>query len=453
MTKRTQIRVNQTFLCDYEIMVPQDHLVRKLDKAIDWDFIYPLVEDLYSKHGRPSIDPVVLFKMLFINFTFGYNSMRKTCRRIETDLAYRWFLNIGLYDKVPNFSTWSQNYIRRYGKSEVFDEIFMHILHQCIDEGFVDLTTVFGDSTHQKASANKGRYDKKEVEIIKKIYEDQLLTEINDDRIDHGKKELKDNRKFDEETGELIEETKSIKYSTTDPECGLFHKGEKEKCFAYSHQTICDGNGFVLANTTVPGNIHDSVSFDDCYNLVMSRFGEEIENISLDAGYVTPWICREIIDNMQMPIMPYKRPMTKKGYMRKNEYYYDNIGDCYICPEGQVLEYSTTDRNGYQIFKSKPEKCKECELKNRCTMSANNTKVIIRHIWEDYKEIADKLRHTDKWKKLYPQRKETIERVFADCKEQHGLRFTRYRGLEKNRHYSTIIFSCHNLKRLAKWTW
>ena len=459
MTKRTQYRINQSFLCDYETLVPQNHLVRKLDKVIDWDFIYPLVEGLYSKYGRPSIDPVVLFKMLFINFTFGYNSMRKTCRSIETDFAYRWFLNIGIYEKVPNYSTWSQNYIRRYNDADIFDEIFMKILSVCISKGFVDTSTVFGDSTHQKANANKNKHEKKEVEIVKKIYEDRLLEEINEDRLEHGKKRLKSTeiteQMFDEDTGELITniKTKTIKSSTTDPESGCFHKGEKERCFAYSHQTFCDGNGFVLAHTTVPGNTHDSVSFFDCYNLLNSRFEETIEYISLDAGYVTPAICKIIIDNEQIPIMPYKRPMTKKGFFRKYEFVYDEAFDCYICPENKILNYSNTNKKGYREYKSKAYDCSTCINEDKCTLSFNNVKVITRHVWEDYKEVTNEYRYTEKWKEIYPRRKETVERVFADCKEHHGLRYSRFRGLKKNRHYSTIIFACHNLKRLANWTW
>ena len=143
----------------------------------------------------------------------------------------------------------------------------MEILEQAVDYGFVDFTTVFGDSTHQKANANKRKSVKKEVEILKKKYEDDLLAEINEDRECIGKESFDSmvhtEYVHDEETGEEVKKTstKTITESTIDPESGRFHKGEKEKCFAYSHQTFCDKNSFVLAVTTVPGNVHDSVSF------------------------------------------------------------------------------------------------------------------------------------------------------------------------------------------------
>ena len=124
-----------------------------------------------------------------------------------------------------------------------------------------------------------------EVEIVKKVYEEAMLQEINEDRIRHGKKPLKDIEKteimYDEETGEVIEnkETKHIKESLTDPESGCFHKGEKEKCFAYTHQTFCDKNGFVLTNTTTAGNVHDSVAFFVAYHVLNEKFKNQNETV------------------------------------------------------------------------------------------------------------------------------------------------------------------------------
>lgn len=437
-------------------LVPQDHKVRELEEAIDWNFIYPEARPLYSLFGRPSIDPVILFKMIFINFTFGINSMRRTCKEIEVNLAYRWFLGLSIEDKVPDYSTWSQNYIRRYGESEIFDKIFTRILKEAIAYDFVDLETVFGDGTHRKANANNRKHENRVVEIAKKHYDDELLKEINEDRKSHGKKELKKTEDielaFDEETGELIEGkgTKSIKVSTTDPESGCFHKGEKQKCFAYTNLTFCDRHGFVLHNTVAPGNLHDSVVFHDAYQKLLETYGESIQNVSLDAGFVTPAICKEVLDGGKVPYFPYKRPMTKKGFFKKHEYVYDEKLDIYICPNIKDLVYTTTNKSGYKEYKSNPKDCETCPLREKCTQSKNHQKVIMRHVWEEYKEEANEIRYTPKWKEIYPLRKETIERVYADCKEKHCLRFTRVRGLKKNQHESLIIFGCHNLGKLAR---
>ena len=111
-------------------IVPKEHLVRKLDAAIDLKFIEDEVESLYSAFGKPSVPPLVLFKLLIINYMFGINSMRKTCEECEVNLAYRWYLGLSIDDKIPDYSTWSQNYIRRYRNTEIFKIIFKRILKQ-----------------------------------------------------------------------------------------------------------------------------------------------------------------------------------------------------------------------------------------------------------------------------------------------------------------------------------
>lgn len=459
MTNKQNRKNDSIILYTIEELVPQEHLVRKIENCIDFSFIYPKVASLYSSVGRPSIDPVVLFKLVLINIIFGYNSMRRTCDEVKVNLAYRWFLGIEMDEKVPNYSTWSQNYIRRYQESNVFEDIFTEIVHQAMQYQFIDLETVFGDSTHQKANANKRKSERLEVELVKKKFEDELLNEINHDRICCGQKTydtlVKTEVIFDESTGEEIEAIakKTIKASVVDPECGNYHKGEKEECFAYSHQTFCDKNGFVLSATTVPGNLHDSTSFYDAYHILNEKYKQQILNLCLDAGYMTPAICKTIHDNNQVAYMPYKRPMTKKGYFKKYEYIYDEEYDHYICPNNELLSYTSTNKEGYRQYKSEAKKCVNCPILKQCTNSKNHVKVVNRHVWESYRELAEDTRHTDQWKVIYPIRKVSIERVFADCKENHGLRFTRLKGLKKNQHNIWLIFSCHNLKKMALWHW
>lgn len=461
--KKVRIIQPQAEFVIIDELVPDDHLVRKLEDAVDWNVIRNMALPFYSSKGRGAIDPIILFKMLVIKVVFGLGSMRRTCRECEVNVAYRWFLGLGLQDSIPNYSTWSQNYIRRYNGSEIFDNMFKYILSCCLEEGFVDPSRVYGDSTHQKASANKNKYTDAQIEVLEKSYSKELQEEIDQDRIEHGKKPLKPaaNTEIinDEQTGEETEvkDTRNIKQSTTDPEAGLFHKGEKERCFAYSHTIFSDRNGFVLSVYTAPGNVHDSVSFFPAFRELLSGFPyseekqQQILHVVLDAGYKTPAIAREIISHGMEPHLPYKRPMTGKGFMRKYEYIYDEETDTYTCPNGQVIPYSTTDRNGYRQYKSDPKICESCPLREHCTKSKKHQKVIIRHIWEKYIDRAEEIRHTPEGKQIYKERKETVERVFAEDKENMGLRYTRLRGLQKNTEQALLIFSMHNLKKLALW--
>lgn len=459
MMTRQKYRNDCIILKTLEDLVPKDHLVRKLDAVIDLKFIEDEVEYLYSAFGKPSIPPLVLFKLLIINYMFGINSMRKTCEECEVNVAYRWYLGLSIDDKIPDYSTWSQNYIRRYRGTDIFEVIFKKILKQAMEYKMVNMKTVYGDGTHQKACGNKNKYQDIEVEIETKSYDKQLLKEINEQRKELNKKPFESIEKvekdFDEKTGEEIEvkQKKNIKASTTDPEAGYYHKGEHEKCFAYTHQAFSDKNGFVVACTTNAGNMHDSVAFDEVYDKLLEEYEDEIENVCLDSGYNTPAICKKIKESGKEALMPYSRPKGRKDkeMFSKKEYKYNKELDCYVCPTGEILELKNVDKKGYKQYKSERKNCDNCPLKDKCTKSKNNQKVITRHIWQDEKDEVNNRRFEQKFKDEYPKRKTTVERIFGDCKEQHGLRFSRVRGLEKNSNQALLIFACHNLKKMALW--
>ncbi len=427
-----------------EDLVPQDHLLRKVENAIDFDFIYDEVKDLYSEDkGRPSIDPVCLVKLCIINYLYGYNSMRRTIRECEVNMAYRWFIGYDITEKIPHFTTFGKNYMRRFEGTDIFERIFMRVLEEAMSYGFVDTKAVFIDGTHVKANANIHKSVKKLVAREARSYDEQLKKEINEDREEHGKKPFDD-----DDDDNTPSEEKEITESKSDPESGLFHKGEHKKCFAYNAQVACDRHGWILGATVHSGNKHDSTVFEDIYNKVKENVGKP-EAVIADAGYRTPAIAKKLIDDDVEPYMPYTCPKTKKGYIYKKEYVYDEYYDCYICPNNKVLKYSTTNREGYREYKSNKKECKDCPYLEQCTNSKNNTKIIARHIWEGYIEHVEDNRHTKRGKRLYEKRKETIERVFADAKEKHGMRFTRHTGLAKVKTQVLLTLMVMNLKKLA----
>ena len=442
LSKQEKEKRQEAMVLIMDDIIPEDHLLKQIDKYVDFDFIYDLVKDLYClDNGRPSIDPVVLIKIQLIQCLFGIKSMRQTIKDIEVNIAYRWFLGLGIKEKVPHFSTVGKNYERRFKGTNLYEEIFSTVLERCVETGKVDKSIIFIDSTHVKAAANNKKFVNEEVKKTAKYYEESLKEEINKDREEHHKKPLKEKNDNDD-TG-----TYNIKKSTTDPESGWFHKGEHKNVFAYSVETACDKNGFVLGNTVHPGNEHDSSTFMSIYNKIKN---DETKMIVVDSGYKTPAIAKTLIDDNIEPLFPYKRPMTKKGFLKKKEYVYDELLDVYICPELKLLKYSTTDRNGYKNYKSNPKDCEKCQYLNVCTKSKNNQKVIIRHVWEDYIEQTEDIRHTLGNKEIYAMRKETIERIFGTVKENHGFRYTQMRGKAKMEMKSMITFTCVNLKKLVK---
>lgn len=175
-----------------ENLVSEDHLLRKIDKYIDFSFIYDLVEDKYClDNGRPSIDPIVLFKMIFIGYLYGIRSERRLMDEIRHNIAYRWFLGYGITDNIPHHSTISQNRRRRFTGTDIFEKIFHNIVQQAMNHKLVVGKILYTDSTHLKANASKCKHEEKYIELEVKDYIEDLENAINEDRVKHGKKPLK----------------------------------------------------------------------------------------------------------------------------------------------------------------------------------------------------------------------------------------------------------------------
>ena len=465
MLSKGQNERNQIEIVLLEDLVPKEHLLRQIDSAVDFGKIYEMVEGLYSEdNGRPSIDPVVLVKMVLIQHLYGLPSLRRTAAEVEVNMAYRWFLGYGLREETPHFSTLSYNFRHRF-TSETVDKIFTWILHEIAEAGYLSPSAVFIDGTHIKANANNKKKIQEEVPAASKRYARELMKEVNADREEHGKKPFDDDDGSNEPPASLgadkntskkklarRKKMKTVTKSVTDPESGLFVKGDHKIQFAYEAHTACDEHGYVLETVVTAGNVHDSVAFDDVYDKVTEKF-PEIKTVVADSAYKTPHICKKVFDDGRVLSTAYKRPMTMKGGHEWWKYVYDEYYDCIICPEFHILAYSTTNRDGYREYKSNPMICQNCPTRELCTHSKDCVKVVQRHIWKDYEELADDARYTPEYADLYKQRKETIERVFADAKEKHAMRYTPYRGLAQVSNWVRLKFAAMNLKKFAKRKW
>lgn len=221
------------FYCMEDLM-PKDHILRKIEKAIDFSFIYDLVKDKYSEDtGRPSIDPVVLFKIVFIQYLFGIRSMRQTIKEIEVNAAYRWFLGYDWNDLIPHFTTFGKNYSRRFEGTDIFEKIFARILLEAVKLKYVDPKTVFIDSTHIKASANRNKKMKIQVQEEAQRYHKELMEEINKDREAHGKKPFDD--VDDDRKGGQNGKTKEVEKSTTTRSAACSTKGSMKNVSPTPH--------------------------------------------------------------------------------------------------------------------------------------------------------------------------------------------------------------------------
>lgn len=430
-----------------EELVPEDHLVRKIDAAIDFEFIRDAVKHLYcADNGRPAIDPVRLIKMMLLGYLFGIPSERRLVKEIQVNVAYRWFLRMGLTEKVPDASTLSQNRIRRFNDSDVFQQIFDHIVEQALTRGMANGRVLYTDSTHLKADANprKAVNEKRPVGVSEYLME--LNAAVEADRKQCGKKPLPAGNKPSTNAGTV----KNTKVSTTDPESGFMHRDNKPQGFFYlDHRTVDGKHGIITDTHVTPGNVHDSQPFIGRLKRQLERFGFDTVAAGVDAGYFTSSVCH-LTRELGVALVPgYRRPSRGQNDYQKKHFQYDATRDLYICPAGEGLSYGTTDRNGYRHYRSDKTVCAQCPERGKCTQSRGMQKTVTRHVWEDAKEEANMLRLTEWGKKVYARRKETVERSFADAKQHHGHRYARYRGLNKVQIQCLLAATAQNMKKMA----
>ena len=426
-----------------ESLVPADHLLRKIDAVIDFSFIHELVAERYCPdNGRPPLDPTLMFKALFIGYLFGVRSERQLVREIEVNVAYRWFLRLKLTDAVFDASTLSQNRRRRYQDTSIAQAIFDQIVEQAIAHNLLDGTVLYTDSTHLKANANKNRFDKGIVSKSRSDYWDDLDKAVEQDRAAHGKRPL--NPKPHQPV------SKQSKISRTDRDAGYMVRDGKPKGFFYlDHRTVDGRLGIITDTYTTPANVHDSIVYLSRLDRQRTRFDFDVGAVGLDAGYATAGIAKGLEDRKILGVTGYRRPTHRKGYYYKRQYEYLAAKDAYRCPEGQILPYATTSRTGYRHYKSNPKLCALCPSLNKCTRSANTTKIVTRHVWQDSRDKTDSYRLTDWGKRIYQRRKETVERSFADAKQLHGHRYARFRGLIAVSCQCLLAATAQNIKKIA----
>lgn len=425
-------------------LVPKDHLLRKIDAVIDFSFIHDRVAGLYCiDNGRPALDPTLMFKALFVGYLFGIRSERQLVREIEVNVAYRWFLRLKLTEGVFDASTLSQNRRRRFNDTSVAQDIFDEIVEQAIRHGLVDGTVLYTDSTHLKANANKGKYDLAMVAKSRADYWADLDLAIEAERRLHGQKPLKEK--------ERAPQVKETKVSRSDPDSGYMVREGKPKGFFYLDHRTVDGRCAIITDTHVtPANVHDSIVYLERLDRQRGRFDLPVGAVGLDAGYATAGIARGLEGRGILGVTGYRNPTPPRdGMMRKSAFVYEQDGDGYRCPRGQLLPYATTDRDGYRHYRSDPAVCRDCPLRATCTANAGAVRTITRHVWAEARERTDAHRKTPWGKAIYKRRKETVERSFADAKQLHGHRYARFRGIVRVQCQCLLAAAAQNIKKIA----
>ncbi|MBZ5752190.1 IS1182 family transposase [Metabacillus rhizolycopersici] len=422
----------------YEMMYDASHHLVKIDCVMDWGFVKKQLEAFYPHRiGRPTKDPIMLVKILLIQYLEGFRSVRFTCNQVKQNATYRWFLGIAPQEKIPDHSTISKFLSQRLQGTAFWEELFHHCLHLIHDEGFIANETWVADETELKANANK-RVRETKIEQKKIEENEENLAEINERRARHGKKplQMKDPK---------VEE-KRTNISPVDPDARLSVKHDERGRFAYFEHRIVDSlHNFIIATDVTAANVPGHRKLIGQVDHLNDLFGKYAKEIALDSGYYNAGLARKLFERDFFVYMSYRRFPTK-DHPQCRRYQFKQVNeDLYACPCGVPFYYKTTNRQGYHEFKPPKGSCNSCPFAKK----EKEDRVLRISI---HQEIYDQLREqrlSSRGKILRSVRPSTVELSFAHCKELHGLRYARYRGVQKVKRQVLMTAIIQNLK---KWT-
>ena len=417
--------------------VPENHLLRLIDKHIGFDFVRERLKQSYSDMGRPSIDPELLLRILLIGYLYGITSERRLVEELRMHLAWRWFTGLGFDQEIPHHSTFSKNRHGRFQESKLFEQLFEQIVRQCIEVGLVQGKQLSVDGTFVEANAAKES----------RVPREQLAEAAQVHRtVQQYLKEVEEQNPVEEPVH------KQDQVSTTDPDSTYATKGGTPARLGYYNNYLVDNSSCVIVGVqaTAARMSQETVAAQGMITRFAHWQGREAESVTADTTYGNGEFLQWLSDRN---ITPYMR--TRDSIHRKNSpffgpecFTYEPEHNRYICPAGQPLNYGgRVHRNHAFNYIGTPKRCGACSLKAQCTSAPFRSLII--HQNEAARQRARNLVNTPEFAKAQRQRKK-VEALFAELKNQIGLRRLRLRRLKFAREQFFLAATAQNLKRLAR---
>ena len=419
---------------DLELMIPQDHLLRRIDSKIDFDFIYEITERLYcADNGRPSIDPVLFFRMQLISYLYGMKSDRELCREVHLNLAYRWFCRLKLTDSVPDHSSMTR--IRdRFGEA-AFAEIFDCLLRGWKKSGHIKGKRIIADASLVEANAS--------IDSLKEREDgDPNARELKKyDQRYHDFREGKRDRRVANQTH----------VSKTDPDATLVSRKNGPRKLSYKvHFTIDAGNRMVLDCYATTGSRHECPVLPERVAHLREHLALPIEEVIADRGYGRGPTYSDLRSQGIRHYIPLHDPRTGRGKLTPSEFKYDRRNDRYRCPQGHYLyPYEKLEKGIIKRYRLTGGHCRTCPMRDRCLPDnvRHRARYVYRGLHQDEIEAVRRRQTTKTFAMRLIERKWKIEGIFGEAKVNHGLRRARYRGLSKVQIQFFMIAIALNCKR------
>ncbi|MEL6420676.1 MAG: IS1182 family transposase [Pseudomonadota bacterium] len=432
-----------------EAHVPQDHLLRSIDRFVDLSSIRSHLADFYSHTGRPSVDPELLIRMLLVGYCFGIRSERRLCEEVHLNLAYRWFCRLDLNDRVPDHSTFSKNRHGRFRESELLRHLFETTVARCIKEGLVSGQRMAVDASLIEADANKQFSASKEEWDINRIDVAAAPRAV---------REYLDT--LDEAAFGTATDVQPKFTSFSDPASQWTAARKGPAFFAYSDNYLIDTDHGVILDVEATRSIRRAEvgSTKTMLNRVKDKFDLHPERLIADTAYGSGPMLGWLVDRKVAPHIPViDKAGRSDGTWSRADFEWDAENNQYICPEGEALKqfrrnYSDPNRGptgkGVAKYRALKHTCQACPSKTKCCPNMD-FRSITREEHEDARDVARAIRKTKQYKVSAKLRKK-VEMLFAHLKRILGLGRLRLRGPCGAKDEFLLAATAQNLRKLAK---
>jgi transposase len=424
-----------------EEVVPDDHLVREIAAVLDLSWVHAELAPYYSRLGRPSINPVLMIRLLIVGYVFAIRSERLLCREAQVNLAYRWFCGLGIEDKIPDHSAFSRARNERFRDSDIFRRVFERVVEACIaaglvgGEGFaVDASLIVADANKQRSIPSSEWKKDCDPQAASRAVKEYLST------LDHAA------------FGAASDVTPKF-VSPSDPAAQWTGAMRGPAFFAYADNYLVDVKFGVIVDVEASRAIRQAEvgAAQTMLERTQERFGIKPDRLAADTAYgsaaTLDWLVNEKKIAPHIPVIDKSR--RDDGSLSRDDFAFDKDRNVYVCPQGKLLHTTGTIHDGETIlYRARTYDCGPCPLKPKCCPKAPERK-IPRSIYEDARNAARALAGTEAFEQSRRDRKR-VEMLFAHLKRILRLGRLRLRGPRGAQDEFLLGAIAQNVRRLAK---
>ena len=435
MGERTVMQEELFYGFSLERHVPEDHLLRAIERFVDLSDIRRHLAPFYSPIGRPSIDPELLIRMLIVGYCFGIRSERRLCQEVHLNLAYRWFCRLGLDGDVPDHSTFSKTRHGRFRESDLLRELFETVLRRCMAEGLVggegfavDASLIVADVQRQRGVAKPEELPQTGRAVA------EYLAVLDDAAF-----------------GATTVPPKHL--SPADPAARWTASWGGPAVYAYCTNYLIDVEHAVIVDVEASTAVRQAelTAARTMIDRTLDRFDLWPERLIADTGYgsaeMLNWLVHERGIEPHIPV--FDKSKRKDGIFSRDDFAYDHATDTYRCPAGKTLMTTGNVGDSSELrYRASKYVCDASAFKQQCCPKEPARKVP-RSIHEGARDMARDIAKTEAYQTSRRQRKK-VEMLFAHLKRILKLGRLRLRGPCGARDEFLLAATAQNLRKLAK---